>query len=207
MTTTKRTLHLLRQRLALVRQSLGVGGREISREWYLVRMGLRLGIGVALIGAWIHGIYWAGGLPGTHAFIMQANNPNPTVSPPIGFLLIDFAPLTLGMLVVGGLIGYELFSWLATSLFEKWQSLPSYEERRKRIEKHRVVALHRRIAELELEYDNLGQYIELLRNSNPNDSWLFEAGAKAPIGSRIDDYNNYSLQQLFDHVVKLGVKQ
>lgn len=169
MSTATRAHRVLRRRVSIIRQSLGIGGREASREWYFARLGIRLGVGATLIGAWIHGIYWAGGLPGAHAWIMQINNPNSSAMPPMGILLIDFAPLIIATLACVSLVGFAVARYGGAWLIEKWRSLPSYGERRGLVERHHAIAVQRRIAELEREYDNLGRRIAALRNSRPSD--------------------------------------
>lgn len=170
MRTLKRARRILGRRIEDLRLSLGIGARHPTREWYLIRMVVRVAIAAPLIGAWIHGIYWAGGLPGAHAWIMGFSNPHSKANAPLGLALIDFAPLWLAMASAMISLIVTATSLLRETIGDKWHSLPSYKTQRVLVAQKKEAETQRRIAELDREHDRLDALLYSLHNTATGES-------------------------------------
>lgn len=165
MRTLKRAHRILGHRIEDLRLSLGIGAKRPTREWYLIRIGVRFAIAAPLIGAWIHGIYWAGGLPGAHAWIMGFSNPNSKANAPLGLALIDFAPLWLAIAGAMIILIVDATSLLGETIGAKWRSLPSYKTQRVLVAQKKEAETRRLIAELDRERDRLDALLYSLHNT------------------------------------------
>ena len=169
MSTIRRARRILKRRVEITKRSLGIGSYSVSREWYLARWGMRLAVAIALIGAWIHGIYWAGGLPGAHAWLWGSGIPHSSPKVPLELGLIDFAPLILMIVTPMLLVVVCMITSVIKALRDKWKTLPSYAERKRVEERHYVAEIQNRIAAMEQEYEDLGKRIAILQTGDLSD--------------------------------------